>query len=80
MTYEHFFMMHQEIHEYEDIFDNNFDIPKKAPLADIIDAVLNIARKDDFVFSEHYNVVASFNSTRGKWSNMFKDSVYLDCK
>lgn len=80
MTYEDFFSMHQEMHKYGDLIDKNFDIPKQALLADVIDAVLNIAHKDDFIFSEKYKVVASFDSTHGKWSNMIKDSVFLDCK
>ena len=57
-----------------------FGITYNTPMSDILDKILNILIKQDFIFSEKYRVVEIFDAPHGKWSNVIKDSVFIDCR
>jgi LPS O-antigen subunit length determinant protein (WzzB/FepE family) len=53
---------------------------RATPVCDIIDSILRIFAREDFVFSQRYNIVATFKEPYGKWTSLFKNSVYIDSK
>ena len=80
ITYGEFVLEQKSFTQYDPLIHEEFDVTDDTPLSDILDIILNIMVKEDFIFSERYKVVDTFDSPHGKWPNMIKDSIFIDCK
>mmetsp|Transcript_5381 Transcript_5381/g.9034 ORF Transcript_5381/g.9034 Transcript_5381/m.9034 type:complete len:476 (-) Transcript_5381:1391-2818(-) len=57
-----------------------FLIRDDARVATLIDDAILMVRREDFIFADHYTVKAAFEEPKGKWSNIVKDSVFMEAK
>jgi len=62
----------KQIHQL--IFDN------ETPVAFVLDIIIEIVERKDFVLAKPYSIKTTFDMPQGKWQNVVKDSVYLDSR
>ena len=46
----------------------------------VLDEVSKYVRKEDFILEKEYRVKTEFEDSAGKWSNVFKDAIFIDSK
>ena len=46
----------------------------------VLDVLFKRVKREDFIFTRPYEVASHYEKTRGKWSSVVSNSVYLDSK
>ena len=60
------------------MYMKKFGIDYNTPIAVALDKFLVMTRRDDFIFNSKHKLATTFASSRGKFSNLVSDSVFLD--
>ena len=55
-------------------------LPPELKVVQFIDDLARHLKREDLIFTQEYQVKAIFEDSAGKWSNIFKESVYIDSK
>ena len=60
--------------------ETQIPVPPQLQVCSFIDDLARHLKREDLIFTQEYQVKAIFEDSAGKWSNIFKESVYIDSK